>query len=251
MKDMVVWGLGELGQLFGAAALRAGYRVTPITRTSEPNEIWASVPAEAPLWIAVGERDLDTVLQAVPEARRDAVVLVQNGLFPEHWQGHGIDHPTVLTFWSNKKAGKPLMPGFRSGVWGPNAELVATLHEIMGVSCEVLESEARLVDEIVSKFSFILSINALGLVDNIPVGRWLERDETPGVVDDAIALGEACVGQPCDRERVKAQVEGAMRALASMSARGRSAPQRMAKAKLDGARLGVALPHLEALPVVL
>lgn len=249
MDDIIVWGLGQLGQLFGAAALRTGHRVTPITRATNPVVVWASTALDAPLWIAVGERDLDAVLEAVPETRRDHVVLVQNGLFPPRWRAHGFAAPTVLTFWSNKKSGKALMPGFRSGIWGPHAEHVAALHDVIEVPCDVLDSESRLIDEVVSKFAFILSINVLGLVENLPVGEWLKRDETAGVVADAIALGEAHAGQSSDRARVETQVEGAMRALADMSARGRSAPQRLAKARQDGERLGVALPHLEALPL--
>ena len=62
-RDFAVWGLGELGRLYAGGALRAGHRVTPLTRATDPATTLASLPSATPILIAVGEADLDAPLE--------------------------------------------------------------------------------------------------------------------------------------------------------------------------------------------
>ena len=97
MRDLVVYGVGELGQLYGSGALRAGVRVTPVTRAVPLSEALADLAADVPVLVAVQESALDEVLASLPEARRDAVILLQNDLFPSR----DTRIPTSSVSWTN------------------------------------------------------------------------------------------------------------------------------------------------------
>src|SRR5690349_4273352 len=108
MHDLIVMGLGELGQLYASAALKRGVRVTPVTRAIRPDEALKEAPVGTPILVAVGEADLDTALQSLPKDRLDSVVLLQNELFPAHWRRY-TEHATVMVPWLLKKKGEPLL----------------------------------------------------------------------------------------------------------------------------------------------
>lgn len=241
-------GLGELGRLFGRAALSAGLRVTPVLRGA-PASRWSGVAVTAPVLMMVGEGALADAVGQVPVHAREHLVLVQNELLPASWQALGLASPTVLVFWSNQKAGRPLEVGRRSAVYGPHAETVAALHAVLEVPCEVLADQTALALELCAKLAFILAINTLGLAEERTVGAWLEADrrEVDAVVDDALTLAEARLGEPIDRAAGRAAVVDAMTRLATMGARGRSAPSRLARALAQAEALGVQLPSISAL----
>ena len=43
--------------------------------------------------VAVTEKEIDQVLQLIPVAFRDRVILLQNELLPADWQKHGYKNP--------------------------------------------------------------------------------------------------------------------------------------------------------------
>jgi len=245
MRELVVYGLGELGQLYGAAALRAGLRVTPITRTSDPRAVLHALAPDVPILVAVGEAALDPVLESIPSARRDAVILLQNELFPPAWRRHGVT-PTVFVPWLLKKRGTALLVARPTPVYGPHAALVRTLHEVLGLPATTLDTEPQLHQALVEKYAFILAINALGVLRDRTLALWLQEDpvRVQALASEAAALGAALCESAIDRARAAVVVEEGMRALGTMSARGRTASERLARALAHAQRLGIATPEL-------
>jgi hypothetical protein len=245
-QDLVVVGLGQLGVLFGEAAMKAGRRVTPVRRDTDVERALDDVPCDAPLLLAVGERDLEGALAPFPKARWAEAILVQNELFPRVWQAAGLDDPTVAVVWLSKKAGSPVELGAPSQVYGKHAALLKQIHGALNLPCEVLATKADRDRALVAKFAFILAINALGLEHNLSLGDWLVKDRPRvlAVIDDARRLGEAHLGHAVDKARVQAKVEEAMRGLSHYPARGRTAKARLERAHKDAAAYSLSLPAL-------
>jgi hypothetical protein len=237
MRDVVVIGVGQLGRLFGGAALACGFRVTPVSRSSV-----VEFPRDAPIVVAVGEAGLADAIARVPVDRRGDVVLVQNELFPEVWRALiGDIEPTVVVVWSNVKKGRPVEIGRASAVFGKHAAFVRELHAAIDVPCIELATFDALVDELVAKYAFLLAVNALGLEHSRTVGEWLDADRAH--VDDVVARFIALAEARTQRKSVgaAAKVNEAMHALRAMPAAGRTARERVERAKSTAARLGIAL----------
>ena len=208
MRDLVVYGLGELGQLYGAAALRAGIRVTPITRAEDPKRVLRDFAPEVPILVAVGECDLEHVLCELGPARGQATILLQNELFPSAWRRHEIQ-PTVLVPWLLKKRGTPLLVARPTPVFGLQAELVVTLHRALDLPVVSLRDEPALHQALVDKYAFILTINALGLLRDRTLGMWLQEDplRVDALANEAAQLGAVLCQQAADSSRASKGVE--------------------------------------------
>lgn len=245
MRDLVVYGVGELGQLYGAAALRAGLRVTPITRASDPRAVLSSVPIATPLLIAVGERALGELLATLEPARSGALILLQNELFPSQYAGLP-EAPTVFVPWLLKKRGLPVTVIQATPVYGRLAPLVLELHRALGVPAVELASEPALRQALIEKYAFILTINALGVLRDRTLGAWLDEDprRVRELALEAAALGSALGEFEADREACVRATEDGMRALANIGARGRTASERVERALAHAQRLGLAVPEL-------
>jgi hypothetical protein len=245
MRELVVIGLGELGQLLGGLALRAQLRVTPITRGMSIPSTLREVQAGTPILVAVGEDALDEVLAALPEERKNAAILLQNGLFSAQWKAHRIN-PTVMIPWLLKKRGQPLLVARSTPVYGLYAELVCDLHRAGGLETEVLTSASQLAQALVDKYAFILTVNALGLLRDITLGEWLATDSLTieALAKEAASLGARLCESEIDLARSVAEVLGAGHALAAMRARGRTAQARVLRALEQARAFGLPLPEL-------
>lgn len=241
MPDLVVVGLGELGTLLASAALKLGWRVTPGTR-SVPVE-WLAVPRETPVLVAVGEEALPVAIASVPIVRRPDVVLLQNELFPSVWHAAGLACPTVMVPWFSKKKGRPVELSRPTLVHGKWSSLVEELHRALEIPVTLATEAAERDQALVSKYAFILAINALGLVENLTLGEWLKKDpaRVVSIVEDARLLGEAQLGAAVDAARVRHEVLEAFAALAHYPSRGRTAAARIKRATELAVRLGVQL----------
>lgn len=245
MRACVVIGVGQLGRLFGAAALACGYRTTPILKGASVAAALADGASRGPILITVGERALPDVLAEIPRARADDVILVQNELFPALWRSAlgGEAQPTVAVVWSSVKKGRPIDVGRATHVHGPYAQFVRELHGALDAKapCVELRTPMDLETELVAKYAFILTVNMLGLEKARTVGEWLDAD--PARVDEVlsrtVALGEKRVGHLCPGATAIAR--GAMSALRSMPAAGRTAQERIDRAREVATRLGVSL----------
>jgi hypothetical protein len=245
MRDLVVMGLGELGQFFAGGALKAGIRVTPVTRACAPSSILAGFATHQPILVATGEADLPTALAALPVAHRSQLILLQNELFPSQWQDL-TERPTIMIPWLLKKRGEPLLVARATPVYGPQSALVIELHQALGVDAVQLANEAELAQAIVDKYAFILTVNALGLLRDETLGEWLVRD--PSRIDalarEGAALGQRLVGRAVDPEHTELEVRRGLAGMGGMRARGRSARSRVARALGHAQELGVRAPQL-------
>lgn len=245
MRELVIYGLGELGQLYGAAALRSGLRVMPITRAMSAQDTLQAVPLDVPVLIAVGEDSLAEALSALELQRERPTILLQNELFPSQWERHG-GVPTVLVPWLLKKRGLPLSVARVTPVWGRHAELICELHRALDAPVIALASEHALHQALVEKYAFILTINALGLVRDRTLGHWLQEDprRVEALALETARLGALLCAAEVDLAACSRATNEAMAALRAIGARGRSAQARVQRALAHGARLGMPLPEL-------
>ena len=244
MRELVVYGLGELGQLYGAGALRAGLRVTPITRQTDAAAVLRTLPSEVPILVAVGEAALDEVLGGLG-TRASSAILLQNELFPSRWQRLDAT-PTVFVPWLLKKRGMPLLVARPTPVCGRHAELVCELHQALEIPAVMLREERELAQALIAKYAFILTMNTLGLLRDRTLALWLQEDpvRVAALAKEAADLGAALCECEVERAPCERAVDEAMRALGTISARGRTAEARVTRALEHGSRLGLTLPEL-------
>jgi hypothetical protein len=245
------WGLigtGEIGGVLAHGLLKTGHPVFPIGRDTNIQTALSARPFLDGLLVAVGEKDLDSVLEQIPAAWFERVVLIQNELLPDDWHKHGIETPTVASIWFEKKPGKPVKPLISSPVHGPKADaLVAAMQSLNIPAHQVTDSDAML-EELVVKNVYILTTNIAGLETGGDVeDLWANHQELArDIAGDVIALQEARVGKSLDHQRL---IDGMVKGFdgdPQHQCMGRSAPQRMARALAQAEELGVDMPAIKA-----
>jgi hypothetical protein len=229
---IVIIGLGQLGRIFAGGFLRAGHPVVPINRGDDVDIVAARTPDPALVLVAVAENDLHAVLAAVPPAWRGRIGLIQNELLPRDWQMHGIDNPTVIPVWFEKKKGtdaKPLLP---SPVYGPAADTVLRALQAVGLPCRRLEDAEALLFELVRKNLYILTTNLAGLKTGGTVGELWDshRDFALAVAGEVLDIQDWLTGRQNDRGALIWGMAEAIAADPQHLCTGRSAPARLARA---------------------
>ena len=218
---VAVIGIGQLGGVFAQAFLSSGHPVYPVTRKMPLNETLAQMPAPALTLVAVGEKDLPGVLQAMAPGQRTSVGLLQNELLPDTWRSHGVADPTVISVWFEKKKGMDVKVLRPSPLFGPQA----------GRRARHPDAVHDLLRELVVKNVFVYMINICGLQTGGTTGTlWQEnRALADRVADEIIALQEVLTGTSFDREAVMAGVVAGITGDPGHTCRGRSAPGRLTR----------------------
>lgn len=247
-NDVVLVGLGQMGSVFAHAFLREGHTVHPVNRETDAGALAERVPEPAICMVAVGEKDLDGVLERLPKPWRSRVGLLQNELLPRSWEKHGITDPTVAVVWFEKKATiatKVILP---SPIAGPHAALISRSLLRIGVGAEVVE-DAALVPALVAKNLYILVANCAGLETGGTVGELFanHRPLVDEVAAEVLAIQRALVDRPIDEREVMRVVERAVAADPEHGAKGRSAPARLKRALAHAEAHGLDVPRLRAL----
>ena len=246
--DFVVWGVGELGELFAGSALRLGYRVTGIRRKDDSDAILKST-GTCPILVAVGENEIDGVLGRIPANFANQVILVQNEIFPSHWHKHPhVGLPTVCVVWAvAKRKSSPLICPHPHEVCGPLADLVIEMHQAILLEARVMPSPE---EALVKKFSYILTINLLGLERDVTVGEWARdehKDRIIRMATDATRLGIAlAAASGVNAQAMGQEVYEIMRSeqVSSYRAQGRTAGARLSRAISAAEQFGLRLEHL-------
>ncbi|HHB13399.1 MAG TPA: hypothetical protein ENK62_09395 [Chromatiales bacterium] len=247
MKDpVVVVGIGEMGGVFARGFLRAGRPVFPVTRGTAPEAVAAAVPKPALALVAVAERDIHPVLGDLPSTWRDRVGLLQNELLPRDWKRHGLEQPTVIAVWFEKKKGQDVKVILPSPVHGPRTPLIAEALEQLEIPVRVLESEQALEFELVRKNLYILTTNIAGLEAGGTVGSlWSRhRELAEAVAEDVLSIQEVLVGHALPREALIDAMVTAFEADPDHGCLGRSAPQRLQRALQLADDAGLEVPTL-------
>ena len=245
---VVIIGIGEMAGVFARGLLRLGHPVYPVTRQSGDLAALArAMPAPAMVLVAVGESDLTTVLEAMPEPWRDRLALLQNELLPGDFSA--LPEPTVISVWFEKKKGQDARVIIPSPVFGPRANLLVDALAQLDIPATPLGSPEDLLFELVVKNLYILVSNIAGLKTGGTVGTlWADHEPfAREVAADVIALQEGLTGATFDRERLTRAMLEAFEGDPDHKCMGRSAPQRLARALAHADRLGLDVPTLRAI----
>jgi len=247
-SPIVVIGIGELGSVFARGFLKTGHPVYPITRHMSMLEESRQIPPPQAVLVAVGETDLHPTLEALPEAWKDRLILLQNELLPRDWQAHGIENPTVISVWFEKKKGMDSKVVLPSPLYGPHAPLVRDALAALDLpSYEVDDAEA-LEYELVRKNLYILTTNIAGL--ELPDGatvadlRHDHADLMDAVAHDVLDIQAWLVGHELDRPALMAGMLDAFDGDPAHKCKGRSAPARLRRALLHADEADLSVPTL-------
>ncbi len=245
-QPVVLIGVGEMGGVFARGLLKLGYPVIPVTRVMDISRLPQSVENPEMVLIAVGENDLQPILEELPDVWRDRVVLLQNELLPKDWESHRLDHPTVISVWFEKKKGmdfKVLMP---SPAFGPKAELLRQALGTLEIPVRVLDSGDDLLFELVLKNVYILTTNICGLVtDGTVRDLWENHTELAReVANEVMDIQARLSGQKLDRDRLMQGLADAIAADPGHRCMGRSAPARLQRALAIADAANLPLPKM-------
>ena len=243
---VVVIGLGEMGGVFSRGLLRAGHPIFPVLRDSDLGTAVAAVPEPRLVVVAVAEGDLHPLLEDLPVAWRERLVLLQNELLPRDWQAHGLTDPTVIAVWFEKKKGMDHKVIISSPAFGPGAALLEEALGHLDIPVQVLADEEELLYELVRKNVYILTTNIAGLVTGGTVGElWAEHQELAReVAGEVTDIQTALTGTEFDRERL---IQGMLTAFdgdPEHKCTGRSAPARLERALTHADEFGLGVPKL-------
>ena len=102
-KPIVIIGIGQLGGVFARGFLRLGIPVYPVTRSMDIRHAAETYPEPFTVLVAVADDDFSKTLDGIPEKWRHKLSLLQNEMLPGDWENRGIQNPTVLSVWFEKK----------------------------------------------------------------------------------------------------------------------------------------------------
>lgn len=231
-QPVVIIGIGEMGSVFARGFLKAGYTVIPVSRQSDIKKLAESTPDPELVLIAVGESDLDTTIDNIPEVWHQKITLLQNELLPKNWLDKNLINPTVISVWFEKKQGmdyKVLVP---SPVHGPNAQLIHDALATLDIPVQIINSEADMLFELVRKNMYILTTNICGLETGGSVSElWQDNAILMNkVFDDVLNIQQSLTGEVFNRDHLLSAVLTAFDGDPEHQCKGRSAPQRLQRA---------------------
>jgi len=245
-QAVVVIGIGELGSVFARGLLRCGHPVYPVTRGINMVDAAQAIPDPALVLLAVGEGDLHATLDEMPDSWRDKLCLLQNELLPRDWQAAGIENPTVISVWFEKKKGQDVKVLLPSPAYGPHAQALQNALAAVDIPARTLGNEDELLYELVRKNVYILTINIAGLVTGGTVTElWRDHEALAReIAEEVIAIQEWLTDQTLPRDRL---IEGMLEAFAGdpeHKCLGRTALSRLERALGYADETGLAVPKL-------
>lgn len=247
--SVIIVGMGEIAQVLAQGFLKTGHPVIPVTRRQSLVDVLAQSPDAVALVLAVGEKDLPTLLTHIPSAWHERLVLIQNELLPKDWQSAGIVDPTVISIWFEKKPGKLVKQLMPSSVFGRNAALMAETLEAVGLNARPVPDLTAMQNELVIKNVYILTTNIAGLKVGGDV-ETLWRAHQPlarSVALEVIALQEKLVGETLAAEPL---IQGMLAGFAgdpTHACQGRTAAARLQRALKLAEGFGLDLPVMKGI----
>ena len=247
-KPVVLIGVGEMGGVFARGFLRSGYPVYPVVRDVDINLLANEITDPELVLVAVGEAELQLVLEAVPPNWRNSLVLLQNELLPRDWQKHDLD-PTVISVWFEKKKGQDTKVLIPSPVYGAKSQPMHDALSAMDIPCKILNSDDELLFELVVKNVYIVTTNISGLKVGGTVGElWSEhRDLANKISHEVISIQRALTGQSFDADKLIAAMVVAFNGDLDHKCMGRSAPARLQRALDQASEFAVDVPEISSI----
>jgi hypothetical protein len=251
-KFVVIIGMGELGELFARGFLKLGYPVYPVLRSMQLSTVVSAIPEPELVLLAVGEEDLHSQLDILPEDWRDRLAFLQNELLPRDWHRHDIVDPTVIVVWFDKKKGRPFKALLPSYVSGPKADLITSSLQIIDVPCREISREQHLY-EMIRKNLYILTVNIAGLKmsPGSTVSKlWADyREMTEILVKELLDIQEWLVQGKLPRDKLLAGMLEVFSADPEHICRGRTAPERLNRVLKFANIAGISVPMLQAISI--
>jgi len=248
-KPVVVIGVGEMGGVFARGMLRIGHPVFPASRDTDLDQLSQQLPEPAMVLVAVGEKDLHSTLERIPQGWRDKLALLQNELLPNDWQQHQLSEPTIISVWFEKKPGQDAKVIIPSPAFGPHAQLLHDALASINIPVAVLNNSEELLLELVVKNLYILTTNIAGLKVGGNVEQlWSEhRSFAENVAGEIIDLQEAITGQRFERARLLRKMSEAFAGDPAHGCMGRSAPARLERALTNAKQHQLTVVQLEGI----
>ncbi len=246
-KPVVLIGMGEIGGVFSRGLLRIGHPVYPLNRDGDIDELSQQVSNPEMVIVAVGEKDLQSILEKIPSAWREKLVLLQNELLPNDWLAHKLNNPTVISIWFEKKPGKDAKVIIPSPVFGPHAEQVKNALTSINIACRILNEREELLFELVLKNLYILTTNICGLVVGSNVGSLWEQQQALAtqVAEEIIQIQEVMTGESFDHAELINGMCEAFSGDLKHGCMGRSAPARLSRTMLHVEQYQLTTPMLQ------
>lgn len=249
MNDpIVVIGTGEMSGVFTRGFLKQGYPVFPVTRNTDMEKMAKALTAPALVLVAVGEDDLHPVLEKIPAAWRDCLALLQNELLPRDWEAHGLQEPTVISVWFEKKKGQDYKVLIPSPTYGAAAPVLEAAMASLDIPTWEVGSHAEIEYELVRKNVYILTTNITGL--ELPPGTdveamWNEHQPLAReIANEVMDIQFWLIGKALDREKlIEGMVEG-IQGDRQHKCMGRSAPARLSRNLGFADEAGLSVPKL-------
>jgi hypothetical protein len=247
-EPVILIGLGEMAAIFARALLKLGHPVYPLRRGDDLAAAAAALPAPLMVLVAVGESDLQPLLQQIPSVWHDRIALLQNELLPRDWQDHPFHNPTVISVWFEKKPGQDFRILIPSPCFGPHARLLHDALATLGIPARVVADEAAMLHELVVKNLYILTTNIAGL--QLPAGTTVERlwhteqALLRAVAADVLKLQNYLSGGNFSLEPLLQSMLTAIEGDPAHACMGRSAPLRLQRALAIAESAGLALQTL-------
>ena len=247
-KPIVVLGIGELGSVFSRAFLKNNHAVYPITRSTDIDELKASIDPELIL-VCTAEGDLQSALSSIPTEWKDRVAMMQNELLPRDWEPHNFTNPTVISVWFEKKKGMDSKVLISSPAYGPKAKILAESLALIDIPAHVVADDNALLFELVLKNLYILTTNIAGLAiepdTNVDELRNQHLSLMRDVSKDILSLQTQLTGQSFDETQLEQGMIKAFEGDLKHGCMGRSAPARLDRALNQANEFNLEVPTLQ------
>ncbi|MBU0468051.1 MAG: hypothetical protein KKD07_00620 [Candidatus Omnitrophica bacterium] len=245
-KNVLLIGAGEMGGVFARGFLKLGYAIHPVLREMSVENVANEVKEFEAIIVSVGEKDIDSVLESIPKKFQDKLILLQNELLPHSWKKHGIDDPTVISVWFEKKKGQDYKVLIPSPVYGPKSSLVKQALESIDIAVTELDDEQQLLFELIVKNVYILTTNIAGLEVGGTVGALISENSqlARSVAENVMDLQFKLVGQELDKEDIFNAMVNAFEGDMNHKCMGRSAPSRLERALKHADELDISVVSL-------
>ncbi len=231
-QTVVIIGMGEMGSVFARGFLKAGYSVTPVNRQDDIQSISRLTPDPELVLLAVGESDLASSIEQIPDIWLNKITLLQNELLPRDWENTALVEPTIISVWFEKKPGmdyKVLVP---SPVFGPHSNVIHQALSTLNIPVQIIENESEMLFELVRKNMFILTTNICGLETKGTVDDLWKNHATlmNNVFDDVLEIQQYLTGKVFNRDDLLNAMLAAFEGDLEHTCMGRSAPGRLKRA---------------------
>ena len=231
-KSVVIVGMGEMAGVFARGFLKAGYSVHPVTRNDDIHLIAHSIQQPALILVAVAEKDLPATLETFPETWKSQLVLLQNELLPNDWLTKGLNEPTIISVWFEKKPGQDYKVLVPSPVFGPNSALITEALTTLNIPTYQVSDDVELLFELVRKNMYILVTNICGLETGGTVGQLIDHhsDLMQKIFDEILLIQQHLTTAQFDTISLMESILVAFKGDLDHQCMGRSATQRLQRA---------------------